>query len=432
MTRITLAKWQITSWILVGIPLLLALIALTYQACTPYREAQYQDVKQYEIIDATSNISRTLTMTISYPAVIPLEKPGKAGRPISVWLTELSPSSSSPVSYSVRLEPLTAGVLFTDKDGSPAIPYIALLVESLPTGSGVCFVHRAPLTNTRSIPTTAAIAPHLYTHYGNEVDTSKSVLPLQTHIETRWAAFWRRFWDALFGPTVPLFGLAGTLLGLVWQERLRSRVRQETWEQEHTQRMSGIASLDAIDPDLLPPKDLDLAVQRYVQLWEDVKTSKDTEAAGILDRMLGRWGILVANQMRDAWARGDRLSAQQLARMVQGMAGKVPASTRAGKLSLRGHLLQVLTDYFNEEELRTLCFELDVDYDELGGTHPKAKARELIAYLERHRLLASLLEVGRRQRPEIPWDDTTVERGGIVWPDGSERDEEVKNGSHSE
>lgn len=40
---------------------------------------------------------------------------------------------------------------------------------------------------------------------------------------------------------------------------------------------------------------------------------------------------------------------------------------------------------FNLEELRTMCFELKVIYDDLGGEGLSAKTRELILHLQRHR-----------------------------------------------
>ncbi len=47
----------------------------------------------------------------------------------------------------------------------------------------------------------------------------------------------------------------------------------------------------------------------------------------------------------------------------------------------------------NLEELRTLCFDLDVDYDNLGGEGKEAKSRELVQYLVRHGRLAELERV---------------------------------------
>jgi hypothetical protein len=53
-----------------------------------------------------------------------------------------------------------------------------------------------------------------------------------------------------------------------------------------------------------------------------------------------------------------------------------------GRESL-SRLRQILATRFSESELRTLCFDLGIDYDDLPGQEKASKARELIAYLER-------------------------------------------------
>jgi hypothetical protein len=68
-------------------------------------------------------------------------------------------------------------------------------------------------------------------------------------------------------------------------------------------------------------------------------------------------------------------------------------------------LRELLSTRFNEEELRTLCYDLSVDYDSLPGRGNAAKARELIAYLERYERLPDLKHLGRLKRPDISWDD---------------------------
>jgi hypothetical protein len=69
-------------------------------------------------------------------------------------------------------------------------------------------------------------------------------------------------------------------------------------------------------------------------------------------------------------------------------------------------LRQVLSDYFSEEEIRTLCFDLSIDYDDLPATGKANKVRELVKYLERRDRIPDLESAVRRQRPNIPWDDT--------------------------
>lgn len=71
----------------------------------------------------------------------------------------------------------------------------------------------------------------------------------------------------------------------------------------------------------------------------------------------------------------------------------------------RAALRQILAERFDEEGLRTLCFDLDVDYDDLPAHGKAGKARELIKHLERHGRVLELVEAGRGLRLDIPWDD---------------------------
>ena len=49
---------------------------------------------------------------------------------------------------------------------------------------------------------------------------------------------------------------------------------------------------------------------------------------------------------------------------------------------LLSELRQRLVEHFTEGELRTLCFDLGIDYDALPAFGKADKARELVAYLE--------------------------------------------------
>jgi tetratricopeptide (TPR) repeat protein len=67
-------------------------------------------------------------------------------------------------------------------------------------------------------------------------------------------------------------------------------------------------------------------------------------------------------------------------------------------------LRQILTERFDEEELRTLCFDLGIRYDDLPGRGKVAKARELVAHLERRERIPDCIEVGKLSRPDIIWE----------------------------
>jgi hypothetical protein len=82
----------------------------------------------------------------------------------------------------------------------------------------------------------------------------------------------------------------------------------------------------------------------------------------------------------------------------------------------RGALLQLLTEYFSEEDLKTLCFELDIDYDALEGGSKTSKARELVAYCENRDRLADLATALRKARPtlQVPIALEATETAAVV------------------
>jgi hypothetical protein len=73
-------------------------------------------------------------------------------------------------------------------------------------------------------------------------------------------------------------------------------------------------------------------------------------------------------------------------------------------------LRQGIISTFSLEDLITLCSDLGVDYENLGGQGKEAKARELVAHLVRLDELAPLVAYCARQRPRYPWPaDPTAE-----------------------
>ena len=71
--------------------------------------------------------------------------------------------------------------------------------------------------------------------------------------------------------------------------------------------------------------------------------------------------------------------------------------------TLLTQLRQLLVERFSDDELRTLGFDLGVDYEGLPGAGKAAKARELVAYLERRMRLADLVRVAQQSRPDVAW-----------------------------
>ena len=68
-------------------------------------------------------------------------------------------------------------------------------------------------------------------------------------------------------------------------------------------------------------------------------------------------------------------------------------------------LHQNLVEHFSEDELRTLCFDLQVEYDDLPSQGRASRARDLIAFLVRRDRVPELIELCAKQRPKVDWQD---------------------------
>lgn len=77
--------------------------------------------------------------------------------------------------------------------------------------------------------------------------------------------------------------------------------------------------------------------------------------------------------------------------------------------NFKAELRYVLIERFNENELKDLCFDLEVDYESLAGNTKLDKARELIAYLERRQCIPKLVKVGQFLRSDIDWPKTSAD-----------------------
>ena len=60
-----------------------------------------------------------------------------------------------------------------------------------------------------------------------------------------------------------------------------------------------------------------------------------------------------------------------------------------------------IVDHFNLEELKDLCFDLNISYDNLPGDNLSSKARELVNLCNRHGRLPLLVNQCQRLRPKF-------------------------------
>ncbi|MBK8905338.1 MAG: hypothetical protein IPM53_29415 [Anaerolineaceae bacterium] len=76
-----------------------------------------------------------------------------------------------------------------------------------------------------------------------------------------------------------------------------------------------------------------------------------------------------------------------------------PAVGRAELVELR----QNLNEAFNTTDLRNLCWDLGIDYENLSGENKLDKTRELLDYLDNRSRIADLLVILQKERPKIGW-----------------------------
>ena len=75
----------------------------------------------------------------------------------------------------------------------------------------------------------------------------------------------------------------------------------------------------------------------------------------------------------------------------------------------RNQLIDLLTDHFNIKELKDLCNRLGIDSDRIDSSSKETLVSDLLFYLERRLQISTLIEIGKKQRPELNWPNLIVE-----------------------
>jgi hypothetical protein len=65
------------------------------------------------------------------------------------------------------------------------------------------------------------------------------------------------------------------------------------------------------------------------------------------------------------------------------------------------YLAKTIHTYYSLEQIIDLCFELGVEFEDLGGTGKKGKARELVQEMKRHDRLPELVNQVSMDRPNL-------------------------------
>ena len=86
-----------------------------------------------------------------------------------------------------------------------------------------------------------------------------------------------------------------------------------------------------------------------------------------------------------------------------------PASRPQSKIAA------ILEQHFNDADLRTISFDLDIDYENLAGDVKAIKVIELVEYLSRRGRLGELLATIQKERPNVDLSALPIP-GGISLP----------------
>lgn len=93
---------------------------------------------------------------------------------------------------------------------------------------------------------------------------------------------------------------------------------------------------------------------------------------------------------------------ENLMKAISNRFGDVPLSNGFSTEN-ESKLRDQLAEYFNKSELKSLCVDLDIEYENLEGETRNDKARELIKYCHRHGKFKDLIANCKRLRPHVNW-----------------------------
>ena len=119
-------------------------------------------------------------------------------------------------------------------------------------------------------------------------------------------------------------------------------------------------------------------------------------------RRAGPLSVIITVYQAEDWAGSTRLRTEAGDEQPRGALAMTVASAPLAAADVNlVTLRRALDDGYNDSELRDVCFELGIDYEELPGDNQSAKARELVLYAQRRNLLAQLVAHVMRERPHL-------------------------------
>lgn len=86
-----------------------------------------------------------------------------------------------------------------------------------------------------------------------------------------------------------------------------------------------------------------------------------------------------------------------------------PSPRPAEEAARLGQLRRKITTYLSLTDVRTLCFDLGFDYDQLAGDGPGDRVLELLNTCYRHNKIDALQKICRELNPAVDWSEGETE-----------------------
>ena len=101
---------------------------------------------------------------------------------------------------------------------------------------------------------------------------------------------------------------------------------------------------------------------------------------------------------------GDRAASRpDTGPLGPGDQGIAPIDSNATQHAEQLRFYHKFVEYFSDSELREICFEFGVEYENLSGDTKNRKASDLVGHLQRRGQYPALVELCRRLRPKVEW-----------------------------
>ena len=136
-------------------------------------------------------------------------------------------------------------------------------------------------------------------------------------------------------------------------------------------------------------------------LSKPLKSSRNIDTIAMLEVI----GIIHHDPTTRQWKITNQLCERFLRTYLVTIQGNSDVEQRSIEQVNPAVLRQMIATHFSDSELRDLCFDLAIDYENLPGHGKGDKVRELVAYVERYKRLAELVKEVRRLRPTIDWSN---------------------------